>query len=348
MQDGHICAICDDGGNLIRCEGACRRYFHRTISNDADFNCETLNMSQEQVESSKLICKNCVYKQHQCFGCGELGSSDMSSGSAEVYQCSKSRCRRFYHPKCLAEFDSSKNPPVFECPLHECFACKNKGEKYNEETCKNKGHESIKKKQGAENNKKMHLALCRRCPIAYHRKCLPRCDMYLALFASDSALLKGYFVDTVFSFLGIFPLFPKVVFQGNGKLIRAKKHTMVEHLRSATRDHLKFPKVMEEHMQKYVPKREVENKKLIVYVRKRHRGASKKQGASMVEEVDHGTKESDHVQRSRDINLRAHEQTEAPRNYMSDRNTSTGFVLSFALKSLFPLPYPGNCGWLDD
>lgn len=46
--------------------------------------------------------------------------------------------------------------------------------------------------------------------------------MYLALFASDSALLKGYFVDTVFSFLGIFPLFPKVVFQGNGKLIRAK------------------------------------------------------------------------------------------------------------------------------
>lgn len=34
------------------CEGACRRYFHRTISNDADFNCETLNMSQEQVVSA--------------------------------------------------------------------------------------------------------------------------------------------------------------------------------------------------------------------------------------------------------------------------------------------------------
>ncbi|XP_052146959.1 protein ENHANCED DOWNY MILDEW 2-like [Oryza glaberrima] len=324
--DGHICAICDDGGNLIRCEGACRRYFHRTISNDADFNCETLNMSQEQVESSKLICKNCVYKQHQCFGCGELGSSDMSSGSAEVYQCSKSRCRRFYHPKCLAEFDSSKNPPVFECPLHECFACKNKGEKYNEETCKNKGHESIKKKQGAENNKKMHLALCRRCPIAYHRKCLPR---------NISSVPKG--------------CLPRKWKTNKGQVFfYCLKHTMVEHLRSATRDHLKFPKVMEEHMQKYVPKREVENKKLIVYVRKRHRGASKKQGASMVEEVDHGTKESDHVQRSRDINLRAHEQTEAPRNYMSDRNTSTGFVLSFALKSLFPLPYPGNCGWLDD
>lgn len=30
-----------------------------------------------------FFCKNCESKQHQCFSCGELGSSDKSSG-AEV------------------------------------------------------------------------------------------------------------------------------------------------------------------------------------------------------------------------------------------------------------------------
>ena len=30
-----------------------------------------------------FFCKNCQYKQHQCFSCGELGSSDKLSG-AEV------------------------------------------------------------------------------------------------------------------------------------------------------------------------------------------------------------------------------------------------------------------------
>ena len=34
-------------------------------------------------EDTDFICKNCKYKQHQCFACGKLGSSDLSS-EAEV------------------------------------------------------------------------------------------------------------------------------------------------------------------------------------------------------------------------------------------------------------------------
>jgi len=30
-----------------------------------------------------FICKNCKYQEHQCFACGKLGSSDLSS-EAEV------------------------------------------------------------------------------------------------------------------------------------------------------------------------------------------------------------------------------------------------------------------------
>lgn len=31
-----------------------------------------------------FYCNNCKYKEHQCFACGKLGSSDVSS-KAEVY-----------------------------------------------------------------------------------------------------------------------------------------------------------------------------------------------------------------------------------------------------------------------
>jgi hypothetical protein len=40
-------------------------------------------------DDKDFICKNCKYKQHQCFVCGKLGSSDLSSeaevGMAESY-----------------------------------------------------------------------------------------------------------------------------------------------------------------------------------------------------------------------------------------------------------------------
>uniref|UniRef100_A0A0D9VSB1 Zinc finger PHD-type domain-containing protein n=1 Tax=Leersia perrieri TaxID=77586 RepID=A0A0D9VSB1_9ORYZ len=313
LVDSYICAICDEGGKLIRCDGDCRRYFHPTISSGAYCSCETLKMNEERAKSSKFICKNCKHKQHQCFGCGELGSSDMSSGSAEVYQCSKNKCRRFYHPKCLAVYDPSKKPPVFECPLHECFSCKNKGENNNEETCKNKGQENIKKKQG-EDNKKMHLCvlICRDIS-SVAEGCVPR----------------------------------KWKIENGCVFFYCWKHKMVKHLRSATRDHLKFPEAVEEHREKHVPKKELANQETGVHVRKQFKCASRKQGGA-VEKVDDGNKESDPVQKNGDINLRAHEQSESPRRSMVDRNASTDFVLSFAPKSLFPLPYPGTCGWLDD
>lgn len=34
-------------------------------------------------DDKDFICKNCKYKRHQCFACGKLGSSDLSS-EAEV------------------------------------------------------------------------------------------------------------------------------------------------------------------------------------------------------------------------------------------------------------------------
>ncbi|KAI3457754.1 hypothetical protein Pfo_014417 [Paulownia fortunei] len=161
-----VCALCDDGGELLGCEGRCIRSFHPTIESGAGSFCESLCYSSEQVYAIQtFMCKNCQYQQHQCFICGRLGTSDKSSG-AEVFPCVSATCGHFYHPQCVSElvFPGDENQAQelqkqieagdsFTCPAHKCSVCK----------------------QGEDRNvHEMQFAVCRRCPKAYHRKCLPR------------------------------------------------------------------------------------------------------------------------------------------------------------------------------
>jgi hypothetical protein len=84
----------------------------------------------------------------------------------QVFQCKHQKCGHFYHPNCVAKLlnPDSKTRAVlhgqhiaggleFECPMHQCKLCKE---------AENKDY------------KEMQFAVCRRCPTAYHRKCLPR------------------------------------------------------------------------------------------------------------------------------------------------------------------------------
>ncbi|KAK3136362.1 hypothetical protein QOZ80_5BG0432770 [Eleusine coracana subsp. coracana] len=162
------CAICDDGGYITCCDGGCLRSFHLTKEHGEASNCRTLGLTTEQakviIEKENFICKNCKYKQHQCFACELLGSSDLLSG-AEVVQCKDANCGHFYHPKCVAELlhPNSKVRATlseqriaaglkFLCPVHNCHLC-NEGEN--------------------KDDVNMQFAVCRRCPTTYHRKCLP-------------------------------------------------------------------------------------------------------------------------------------------------------------------------------
>jgi hypothetical protein len=88
----------------------------------------------------------------------------------QVFQCYKASCGHFYHPSCIAKLLEPDDTDgacklekkiaagmSFTCPVHWCSKC-------------GKMEDSAHKAQW--------LAVCRRCPVSYHKKCLPRCSVF--------------------------------------------------------------------------------------------------------------------------------------------------------------------------
>ncbi|KAK2648679.1 hypothetical protein Ddye_016168 [Dipteronia dyeriana] len=211
-----LCAICDDGGNVLFCEGRCLRSFHATIASGINYSCETLGYTQAQVDAvPTFMCKNCVHQQHQCFACGILGSSDKSS-CQEVFPCVSATCGNFYHPGCVAKLLHLDNESLgeqlqvkiaagesFTCPVHKCFVCKQSEDK---------------------NVDDLIFAMCRRCPKTYHRKCLPR---EIAFESTTNNVQRAW--------SGLLP--------NKRILIYCLAHEIVGELATPVRNHLIFPGV---------------------------------------------------------------------------------------------------------
>lgn len=83
----------------------------------------------------------------------------------QVFRCVNHDCGQFYHPRCVVELLHSGNKTEgekhekniaagepFACPLHKCYVC-----------------EELEVKSEPD----LQFAICRCCPKAYHRKCLP-------------------------------------------------------------------------------------------------------------------------------------------------------------------------------
>ncbi|CAD5334289.1 unnamed protein product [Arabidopsis thaliana] len=159
LQFDPVCSICDNGGYVLCCEGSCLRSFHPTIADGIETECESLGFTDKtQIQAlGTYLCNNCLYKQHQCYACGELGSSD-ENFSQQVFPCSASNCGHFYHPECVARL--------------LCADDQNKAE---------------------ELQAKIAARDCFACPLhtSYHRKCLPR-DITSELNSDDETLQRAW------------------------------------------------------------------------------------------------------------------------------------------------------------
>ncbi|XP_030520622.2 protein ENHANCED DOWNY MILDEW 2-like isoform X2 [Rhodamnia argentea] len=213
-----VCALCDNGGDLLCCDGKCMRSFHATKEAGEESLCDSLGYSQHEVDAMQTFnCENCIHNLHQCFACGKLGSSDKSSG-ADVFQCVSATCGLFYHPHCVAKLVHRRDEVAaedlklrivagesFTCPMHKCCVCNQ-----------------------IENKKELDLqfAVCRRCPKSYHRKCLPK----EIVFEDDDEDEDEDAITRAWE--GLLP---------NRVLIYCLKHDIDEEIGTPVRNHIKFP-----------------------------------------------------------------------------------------------------------
>ncbi|MCL7047241.1 hypothetical protein MKW94_015710, partial [Papaver nudicaule] len=196
------------------CEGRCLRSFHATVHDGVESDCKSLGYSKSQVKAiQNFLCSNCEHKQHQCYVCGILESSDKENG-AKVFSCVSALCGYFYHPECVSKLLYPENDAEaevckqkifagesFTCPAHQCSVCKERENKDDDE---------------------LNFAVCRRCPKAYHLKCLPR---RIAFEVSEDA-------EAVRAWDGLLP--------NNRILIYCLKHK-IESYGTPKRNHIKFP-----------------------------------------------------------------------------------------------------------
>ncbi|OAY68730.1 Protein ENHANCED DOWNY MILDEW 2 [Ananas comosus] len=230
-----VCAICDNGGDLLCCEGKCMRSFHATRRDGEDSFCRSLGYTRAQVEAiQNFLCKNCELKEHQCFACGKLGSSNKEVGTAEVFRCVIATCGRFYHPKCVAkllfpkdEAEASESErkissgTTFTCPSHFCVTCQGMEDKENDD---------------------LRFAMCRRCPKSYHKKCLPS----EICFEDDEEE-------------GIIQRAWDELLPNRRILIYCLKHKMDENIRTPVRNHIVFPDDPEKKTATEVQKQKLQN-----------------------------------------------------------------------------------------
>ncbi|XP_065876607.1 protein ENHANCED DOWNY MILDEW 2-like isoform X2 [Euphorbia lathyris] len=212
-----VCAICDDGGDLLWCNGRCLRSFHPMVSDGVDSKCASLGFRNKgEYENIRVFqCENCLASKHQCYACGHLGSSARSS-SQEVFPCASATCGHFYHPECVSRLLHAGNQnqaneladkiiagESFVCPAHKCFSCN--------------------QREGAEVHE-LQFAICRRCPKVYHRKCLPR-SIVFSCASTETNLARAWE-----------NLLPK-----KRILIYCMEHKIDRHLKTPLRDNVIFP-----------------------------------------------------------------------------------------------------------
>eukprot|EP00048_Salpingoeca_helianthica_P021099 m.10356 g.10356 ORF g.10356 m.10356 type:complete len:1156 (+) comp5591_c0_seq1:37-3504(+) len=130
----NVCALCEEPGDLICCEGGCQSSFHAGCLGQRDV-------------PGRFVCPVCAADQSPCAVCRAVDST------TALLSCSEKDCVRRYHPHCARLFSCSPSDPAagpaITCPAHTCGNC------------------------DAGVSTASPMLSCIRCPIAYHAACLP-------------------------------------------------------------------------------------------------------------------------------------------------------------------------------
>ncbi|KAF9588559.1 hypothetical protein IFM89_013411 [Coptis chinensis] len=171
-----------------------------------------------------------------------------------VFHCVSATCGYFYHPECVAKLLHPMDDAVaeelqkrifagesFTCPAHKCHKCKQREDK---------------------DILGLQFAVCRRCPKAYHRKCLPRYSFVrvISVFTALLLFLCGSVCECVLVLILV--CMRKIAFEdleeedittrawdgllpNNRVLIYCLKHEIDETLGTPIRNHITFPGIEE-------------------------------------------------------------------------------------------------------
>ena len=81
-----VCAVCEEPGELVCCDGPCKRVFHQ--------GCVPPNNPIES--GSRWLCADCRTRRYRCFVCKKWGAA-----RTELVMCPKKACGKWYHGECL-------------------------------------------------------------------------------------------------------------------------------------------------------------------------------------------------------------------------------------------------------
>lgn len=118
IDNESFCGICGDGGDMICCDGPCRRSFHISClrSHDNGIRAAIKVSPALQLhrwygnlftyERDDWCCYACISGIHECFICGNSGHDGF-----DIFRCQR-MCGKWYHLSCLAKWPSTKFYPT--------------------------------------------------------------------------------------------------------------------------------------------------------------------------------------------------------------------------------------------